>query len=125
MPATRIDLGKFFGISSRSGWFLWSSGAAVLAANWLGIVIFLVSRSVNSGFLRLHYTAALGVDWVDVWWKIFIFPGFGLAVFFINGFFSGILTKKHRMLGLLMLGATDAVEIMLAIGAGLAIMLNI
>ncbi len=124
MSSAKQNLTGYFGITGRSGWFWWSLAAAALAANWLTVVVFLVGHSVSSGFLRLHYTAALGVDWVDVWWKIFLYPGAGLAAFFINGFFSGILTKKHRMFGSLMLGATAVVEVLLAIGAVLVVMLN-
>ncbi len=124
MPSARLTISKFFGITGRSGWFWWWLSVIVLAANWVTVTAFLVSHSVSSGFLRLHYTAALGVDWVDVWWKIFLYPGAGLAAFFINGSFSGILTKKHRMFGSLLLGATAVVEVLLAIGAALVVMLN-
>jgi len=124
MPIGRANLTKFFGISSRSGWVLWSLAVAALAVNWLTIIVFLAFHSGTSGFLRLHYTVALGVDWVAEWWKIFLYPGAGLVIFFINGFFSGILTKKHRMLGSLALGATAVVEMLLAVGGILAVMLN-
>ena len=124
MPVGKVNIGKFFGITGPVGWVLWIMAAAALAANWLAVTIFLALHSGTSGFLRLHYTVALGVDWVAEWWKIFLYPGVGLAAFFINGFFSGILAKKHRMLGSLALGSTAAVEILLAIGGILAIMLN-
>lgn len=124
MDEKKGNLGKFFGVTSRTGWFLISFAAVVLAANWLTVIVFLVSRPGTLGFLRLHYTTALGVDWVAEWWKLFIYPGIGLAAFFINGFFSGILAKKHRMFGSLLLGATAVVEIFLAVGAILVVMLN-
>lgn len=126
MPGKRDNLEKFFGIRSRTGWLFMVLAAVALAANWLAVVIFLASRPAGlPDFLRLHYTAALGVDWVAEWWKIFIYPGVGLAVFFINGFFSGILAKRHRMLGLLILGTTAVMEVLLTVAGFLAVMLNI
>jgi hypothetical protein len=124
MDEKKGNLAKFFGVTSRMGWFLVFLAAAALLINWLIVIVFLVTRPGELGFLRLHYTAALGVDWVAEWWKFFIYPGAGLAAFFINGFFSGILTKKHRLFGSLLLGATAVIELFLTIGAIMVALLN-
>lgn len=124
MDEKKGSLVRFFGIASRTGWFLIILAGATLMANWLIVIVFLLTRPGELGFLRLHYTAALGVDWVAEWWKLFIYPGSGLAAFFINGFFSGILAKKHRLFGSLLLGATAVIEIFLTVGAVMAVLLN-
>lgn len=113
-----------FGLHDRASTAAAIIAAAVLLLNWGLIIAFLVPRLGTLHFLRLHYTAALGVDWVAEWWKVFSFPIFGCAALFVNGFFSGILSKKHRMLGLVILFSTVAVEMILAGGGAMAILLN-
>ena len=117
-------LERFFGATGRSGWAFLALAGTALAANWLAVLIFVVPRLGRLSFLRLHYTAMLGVDWEAEWWKLFIYPGTGLAVLLVNGFFAGILATKHRMLGLVTLGATVVVELLLAAGGIIAVQIN-
>jgi len=97
---------------------------AILAFHWIAIFSFILPRTGRLDFLRLHYTAALGVDWVGVWWMIFVFPLLGLLTLLINGLLSGILSRKQPLYGLMILGATVCLEIVLAIGGGAAVLLN-
>ena len=113
-----------FGLHDKPSRVVAIVAAAVLLLNWAAIVAFLIPRAGSLRFLRLHYTAALGVDWVAEWWKVFAFPLLGVAVFFVNGVFSGILSKKHPMLGLVILFSTAAIEMILAGGGIMAILLN-
>jgi hypothetical protein len=97
---------------------------AVLLAHWLFILAFVVPRLGGLGFLRLHYTAAHGIDWVAGWQAIFTFPGIGLAAFFVNVALAAALAKNHRALGRIVLGAAVLVEVLLAAGGVLAVLLN-
>lgn len=97
---------------------------AILVAHWLFILAFVVPRLGGLGFLRLHYTAAHGIDWVAGWQAIFTFPGIGLAAFFLNLGIAAALAKTSPVLGRIVLGAAVLVEIFLAIGGVLAVLLN-
>ena len=115
---------ELFGLHDRTSAILALVAGLVLLLNWAAIIAFLAPRLGTLRFLRLHYTAALGVDWEAEWWKVFSFPILGCATFFINGFLSGMLARKHRMLGLTVLFATAVIEMALAGGGVMAIMLN-
>ena len=125
MPQTdKKSLSTAFGISGRSGLALVLVAGVLLALNLAFVLAFLFPRFGQLDFLRLHYTAELGVDWVAEWWKIFIFPCLGLMVFFSNALFSGILARRHRMYGNLVWTATVLVEAMLAAASFLVIRIN-
>jgi len=125
MPQTdKKSLSIAFGINGRSGLVLVLVSGALLALDLVLVLAFLIPRFGRLDFLRLHYTADLGVDWVAEWWKIFIFPGLGVMVFFSNAFFSGILARRHRMYGNLVWTATVVVEAMLAAASILVIRIN-
>ena len=85
---------------------------------------FVVPRLGTLEFLRLHYTARLGVDWIGQWWMIFSFPIFGLAVFFVNLYFADVLTRQHRSLGFVAHTSTLFTEAALAFGGIAVILLN-
>lgn len=97
---------------------------AVLAAHWLFILAFVVPRLGGLSFLRLHYTAAHGIDWVAEWQAIFAFPGIGLAAFFVNVAIAAALARNNRSLGRIVLGTAVLVEVLLAAGGVLAVLLN-
>ena len=127
MPARsygRGTLEQLFGIYSRKAEILATTAMSVLLVHWLLVLWFTVARLGSLGFLRLHYTAALGVDWIDSWWKIFMFPGFGLAVFLVNGLLAGALSKSHRQFGPLLMGVTIFLQVIFAMGGVMAILLN-
>jgi len=117
-------LERFFGIYSRKAELMAAAAISVLLVHWLLVLWFIMARLGSLDFLRLHYTAALGVDWIDSWWKIFAFPGFGLAVFVVNGLSAGVLSKSHRQFGLLLMGVTIFLEVLFAMGGVMAILLN-
>ncbi|MBU0625833.1 hypothetical protein KKF05_05895 [Patescibacteria group bacterium] len=117
-------LERLLGIYSRRAEFLTAVAMSILLTHWLLIMWFIVSRLGSLEFLRLHYTAALGIDWIDVWWKIFVFPGAGLAVIVINGLLSGALVKSYQYLGLLLMSLTILLQIFFMIGGVMAMLLN-
>ncbi len=115
----------FLGVSDTGQAVLVILALIVLLAHAGTVAAFLVVRGIGLQNLRLHYTAALGVDWVDAWWKMLTFPLFGLAAFFVNGFFSGILAKRHRLYAVTLMYLTLVLQVMLAGGGISAILLNV
>ncbi len=124
MPAKSVRLDNLIGANDLAGKLLAAYCGLAILADLGTILVFILPRIGKLGFLRLHYTVELGVDWAAEWWKLFVFPVVGILFFFINGFFSGILAKKHRMLGLITLGATAVIETILAGSGIIAVMLN-
>jgi hypothetical protein len=96
----------------------------VLVAHWLFILAFVVPRLGSLSFLRLHYTAAHGIDWVASWEAIFTFPGIGLVVFFVDLAIAAALARTNPSLGRIVLGAAVLVQVILAVGGVLAVLLN-
>ena len=88
------------------------------------IFAFVVPRLDVLHFLRLRYTAAQGVDWVDVWYAIFFFPVLGLAIFLVNVAVALRLGRHNRSLGHIVVLATAFIEAMLAISGIIAVLLN-
>jgi hypothetical protein len=95
-----------------------------LVLQWTAILAFLVPRLGTLHFLRLHYTAAQGVDWVDVWYAIFLFPMLGLATFAVNLAIAMRLGRRNRSLGHVVMVATAFIEAMLAVSGIIAVLLN-
>ena len=96
----------------------------VLMVHWAVIVAFVIPRLGELRFLRLHYSAAQGIDWIGDWRAIFTFPAIGLAAFFCNVIFASSLGRRDRALGRLLMGGTVIVELILAIGGVIAVLLN-
>ncbi len=115
---------RVLGINSRSVEYMAAVAMGVLLVHWLLVVWFVLTRLGSLKFLRIHYTASLGVDWIDAWWKIFIFPAFGLAVFFVNALLAGLLTAKYRSFSPVMMSITVFMEVVAAIGGVTALLLN-
>lgn len=97
---------------------------AVLMVHWAFIVAFVIPRLGELRFLRLHYSAAQGVDWIGDWRAIFTFPAIGLAAFFCNVVFASALGRRDRALGRMLMGGTVVVEVLLAVGGVIAVLLN-
>jgi len=115
----------FLGVSDGGQAVLVIVALVVLLAHLGAIITFLAVRGVGLQNLRLHYTAVFGVDWVDAWWKMLTFPVFGAAAFFVNGYFSGILARRHRLYAVTLMYLTLVLEVMLAGGGLSAILLNV
>lgn len=95
-----------------------------LVLQWTAILAFVIPRLGTLHFLRLHYTAAQGVDWVDVWYAIFLFPMFGLAIFAVNLAIAVRLGRRNPSLGHVVIVATAFIEAMLAVSGIIAVLLN-
>jgi hypothetical protein len=115
---------RLFGIYNRPVEILAAVAVGMLAVHWMLVMWFVMSRLGTLRFLRLHYTATLGVDWIDSWWMIFAFPVFGLVVFVVNGLFSGALSAKFRSSALVLMSVTIFLEAVAAVGGVMAMLLN-
>ncbi|MEA3249209.1 MAG: hypothetical protein U9Q03_02530 [Patescibacteria group bacterium] len=115
---------RVFGIHDRTMEIMAGVAMAVLIVHWMLVMWFIVSRLGSLDFLRLHYTAALGVDWIAVWWMVLIFPGFGLLLFFVNAAFAGLLSKQYRLFSPVIMSITVFLEVVVAIGGIMALLLN-
>lgn len=109
---------------SRTSTALLTFSLGVLVAHWLAVFAFVIPRLGTLEFLRLHYTAAIGVDWIGSWWMIFSFPVFGLLVFFVNLYLENVLTRQHRSLAIVAHVSTALTETTLAFGGIAAVLLN-
>lgn len=118
----KID--RFFGIQDRAGAVLTWVGFLVCLGNIANTVLFVFPRWGQLEFLRLHYTAALGIDWHGDWRYIMVFPGLAIVIFMLNGWLSGRLARRQRRLGLMSMALTAIIEIFIAIGGVIAVSLN-
>lgn len=99
--------------------------SALIAMGNLGIVAaFLIPRWGKLSFIRLHYSASLGVDWEGEWWKIFIFPAVGLGFLLLNMLAASILSKRQQAYATVLLFCTVGIELAAAAGAVAAVLLN-
>lgn len=96
-----------------------------LVAQWAVIVFFLVPRLGSLEFLRLHYTADFGVDWIAEWWKIFVYPVLGAVVLLLNVPAAHAVGRTHGVMSHGVLFLTLVIETALAAGGIMAVMLNI
>lgn len=95
-----------------------------LLVQWAVIVIFIWPRLGTLDYLRLHYTAASGVDWVDDWRMLLVFPAMGLVSWFIDLALASRLAVTSHVLARLVMIMAVFVELLLAIGGILAVLLN-
>ena len=115
---------RYFGLYDRTIFVCTIVAGIVLLAHIVLMAVFLVPRLGRLDFLRLHYTASLGIDWVGEWWNITVYPVVGFAMFVANGYFTGRLALQHRLLGLVMAVMTLLLECAVGIAGVLAIGLN-
>ena len=96
----------------------------VLAFHFAFVIQFIVSHFDDLQFLRLHYATGIGVDWIDRWWYLFVFPFLGLATLAINLWFATILARRKIALGVMIVVATTVLEILFAASGLIAVLLN-
>ncbi len=100
------------------------SAMLVLAFHFAFVIQFIVSHFDDLQFLRLHYATGIGVDWIDRWWYLFVFPFLGLATLAINLWFATILARRKIALGVMIVVATTVLEILFAASGLIAVLLN-
>jgi hypothetical protein len=104
---------------------LWAAvGFAVLLLHWAFVLAFVAPRLGQLDFLKLHYTAQYGVDWIAAWQHIFVFPLFGLGAFFLNAWLAIRLYPRYRVFAEFVLQVTVLLEVTLAAAGVIAALLN-
>lgn len=103
-------------------WFI--AALAVCLAHWAGLLAFLTTRLGDLDFLRLHYTAEFGIDWLGAWYLIFTYPAAGLAILVINAWMTLRLQATYRGLASVVAVATLAMQVAIAAAGTIAVILN-
>jgi hypothetical protein len=124
MSLFRARFDRLMGVSGRTSKVAAILGLAVLALHWAVMAAFIVPRLGSLGYVRLHYTATLGVDWVGQWWKLFTFPIAGTVIAFVNALLSGMLIKSTPRGDIVIHCTTALLQIMLATAGIMALLLN-
>jgi hypothetical protein len=102
------------------------TASLVCALLHTALVLFFVWQRIGElDFLRLHYTAQLGVDWIDAWWYIFVFPALGWMTLVVNMPLGLLFHRYHAGYSGMMAVATLMIEIGLLAAGIFALLLNI
>jgi hypothetical protein len=117
-------LSAFFGIKDRLGLVLTGLAAGLALSSLTVVVVFVVRRWGDLGFLRLHYTVALGIDWIADWRYLFVYPGLALLVFGVNSWVTGRLARRSRRLSRLQMVFTALLLALITVGTVLIVSLN-
>lgn len=98
----------------------------------LSLVINLVLWFYLAYFLRpsdipvpLHFTVYFGIDYIDLWYKIFSLPLFGILILLMNFSLIYLLYLKERILSYLLVVNTLLVHLLLFTAGYLIVRLNI
>lgn len=124
MQDFRVGIRNVIGIEGRLARAAAVGSLIVLAVHWALVINFVAVRAGSLSFLRLHYTVAYGIDWVDKWWLIFTFPLLGLAFFCLNAWIASLLAHARPTFGTIVHVATLIIEVALAAAGAIAILLN-
>lgn len=73
----------------------------------------------------LHYNILFGVDYIDVWWKVFYLPAMGLLILLINAFLGWRLFNRDKFMAQLLNIGALLCQIFLIITAALLVFLNV
>ena len=90
---------------------------------FLWLLLFLKIKPQEAPLL-LHYNIYFGIDLIGEWYKVFLIPFSGLAIFLLNLIFSFIIYKKDKILSYFPLIVSLIIQIILFIGGILIILLN-
>ena len=91
---------------------------------WGLTVAFVLPRGGQLDFLRLHYIAGRGVDWVGDWRMLFVFPVLGTVIWVVNRLLAARLARTSHELARLVMAVTVVIEACIATGGTLAVLLN-
>lgn len=102
-------------------WLLFLSVMSNLI-NWIILKIFIDPVDLP---IILHYNVYFGVDMLGNWKSVFILPGIGLVLFFINALLSiNFYQKKERIASYLLLIATLMIQLSLIVASASLIIIN-
>ncbi len=96
----------------------------VLFLNIFMWVFFVMKIQPTDAPIPLHYNIYFGVDYIDMWYKVYVLPLFGILVGLINCFFIYWFYLKEKLLSYFLAVNTVFVHIFLFMGTYLIIWLN-
>lgn len=79
----------------------------------------------DASFIPLHYNIYFGVDRFGPWYHLFIMPGIGLGLLFLNLGFQARYFQTEKILGTFFALSTLVAEIILLVGVVFAVLLNL
>ena len=101
-----------------------ASGVLLLACVLLPVWRILPISS-DRPFIPLHYNVYMGVDEIGPWYDVFVLPGLGASLFFLNTVFQALLFKRERVLSIFFALATLATEAVLLAAMVMIVLLNL
>lgn len=104
----------------------WAVATSLLAliAHWGIVAAFVLPRLGSLGFLRLHYTASQGIDWIDVWYVILLFPTVATLTLVVNAVVAARFALRNKSLARIVLVITAMIELLMTVGGVLVVLLN-
>lgn len=123
-PESRSLISRWLKSLDRPMKWAFSVSLLALMAHWGIVAAFVIPRLGNLGFLRLHYTARQGIDWVDIWYVILVFPTVATLTLIINAIIAARFAIRNKSLGRLLLVITALIEILMTVGGVLVVLLN-
>lgn len=102
-------------------WLLLLSAIANIA-NWLLLKIFIIPVDFS---IILHYNVYFGVDVLGSWKQVFLLPGIGLMLWFMNVFLSlYFYSCKERIAAYILLIACLMIQLSLIVASISVILIN-
>lgn len=85
----------------------------------------ILPQAKDQPFIPLHYNVYVGVDNFGPWYALFVLPGLGITLLFINLVFEAVFFKREHVLSFFFAYATVFAEIVLLIAMILIVLLNL
>lgn len=73
----------------------------------------------------LHYNILFGVDYIDMWWKVFYLPALGLLILLANAFLGWWLFNRDKFMAQMLNAGALLCQIFLVIAVALLVFLNV
>lgn len=96
-----------------------------LAMNIFMWVWLLIRIKATSEPIFLHYNILFGVDYIGEWWRVLYYPFFGLMILVVNMVIGWWFFGKNKFIAQLLNFFTLLCQVILLIGAGFLIYLNV
>ncbi len=103
---------------------LWVAAAVITGLHTAAILAFLLPRLSSLSDLKLRYTAEFGVNWVDDWRMLGLFPAVAAVSVVVDWLLARRLRKLHPSMGETMAVAGVLVSLAFAVAGGIALLLN-
>ena len=109
-------------LNDRTSQVLLVIGILLNIASWIYIFI---NIKPQTDPIFLHYNIYFGVDLIGDWYRIYRIPLVGVAVYFINLYFSSILYRRERTISYFVIGITIFLQAIVLVSSYLITQQNI